>query len=815
MINMLALLHFLGGGAMKLNSTIGLMLSTAVSALLVSPAYGQSIVPGNSSVIDKAQAEGSGEPNSADIVVTAQRRVERVQDVPIAVTVVSGEQVARQRINSLADLTRVSASLQLNQNPGGTGGGGYIRGVGTFARSRSAEPSVGIVVDGVVQGLTNIRNLNDIARLEVLRGPQGTLFGQSVSAGVINIATTDPTYDRISGRVSTELSSNNFGGSEFGRQVGRASLNLPLANNAAVRISGYGSSTRGVIENALNGRLDSSNEYGARARFKTEIGSVTANLIAEYAYQRNGNGGGFAVPWRILDRTGADITNDPTKSRVGLAYAACGLHPAIDNTQNCSDGPSIQEFKTRGFSAQFDLDEGPVRLTSITAYRALNSQTNNDVDQLPTNLETSQQQSGLKTNYKQLTQEFRAVTNPDRPLSVTVGGFYFRSTVTNRQGPSVGLTSTDFQQRALLPISTCFPVPTVAACTIGVSPAARNAESGQDNVNENLSGFGEVRFKSGALTTFAGARVTSAKVVQTGYNNVTGGAQQKSDNRFKDTNLSGRLGIQYQIERDVMVYATYSTGYKGAQVAPIQGAQPATTILPEKPQTYEVGLKTSFFNRSLNFNLDAFHSRVRNYQTSSCAVVNNLVQCVPQNISQVVSKGIEADLFGRINRNWSVNATAIYNDISYPDGFLADNGSSLAGQQLLAAPKFAATFGTDYSVPLNDKLSGFLSADINYSSRIRLATNTNSLDYTFKGHANVGGRVGVRVDKSWTVAAFVDNLFSQNDPGSVSILPAHYPGNATSPNGLPAGTPIGVQVQGVVQTTRSLRQVGLQASLNF
>lgn len=764
---------------------------------------------------EESSASAETDSTAADIVVTAQRRTERVQDVPIAVTVVGGEQITRQRINSLADLTRVSASLQLNQQPGGTGGGGYIRGVGTFGRSRSAEPSVGIVVDGVVQGLTNVKNLNDIARLEVLRGPQGTLFGQSVSAGVVNISTIAPSYDGISGRISTELSSNAFAGSEYGRQVVRGALNLPLASTAAVRVTAYGSNTRGVIENALTGRLDSNREWGVRGRLKAESGPITANLIAEYAYQKAGDGGGFAVPWRILDRTGVDITNDPTKSRVAQAYAVCGLHPAIDNMQNCSDGPSIQEFKTKGFSAQFDLDGGPVTLTSITAYRALDSQTNNDVDQLPTNLESSQQQSGLKTKYTLFTQELRAATDATRPVSLTFGGFYLRSTTTNRQGPSVGLVSRDFQQRGLLPIATCYPVPTVAGCTVAVAPAARNAEAGQDNVNENLSGFGELRYKNGAFTAFAGARLTSAKVVQTGYNNVTGGAQQKSDNRFSDTNLSGRFGIQYQIDRDVMAYATFSTGYKGAQVAPIQGTQPATTILPEKPQTYEVGLKTSMFNRALNFNVDAFYSKVRNYQTSSCAVVNNLVQCVPKNISQVVSKGIEADLFGRITRNWSINATAIYNVIQYPTGFLADDGSSLAGQQLLAAPKFALTFGTDYSVPLNDTLEAFLSADANYASRTRLATNTNSLDYTFKGHGNVGGRIGVRVEKSWSVALFVDNLFSQNDPGSISALPAHYPGNATSGAGLPVGTPFGVQVQGVVQTSRSLRQVGLQASLNF
>lgn len=776
----------------------------AAASLLAhaAPAYSQAQAP--------AEAPAEEEVSTGDIVVTAQRRVERVQDVPVAVTVVSDQQLAQQRINSIADLTKVSASLQLNQNPGGSGGGGYIRGLGTFSRSRSAEPSVGIVVDGVVQGLTNVRNLSDVSRLEVLRGPQGTLFGQSVSAGVINITTPEPSTNGFSGKASVELSSDGFAGSEFGKQTGRLALNVPLSSNVAVRVSGYGANTRGVLENALTGRMDFSHEYGTRGRLKGEFGPLTVNLIGEYSYQENGGGGGFATAWRILDRTGVDITNDPTKSRTAQLYAVCGLKPSIENMENCSDGRSIQQFKTQGYSLQLDFDGGPVQLTSITAYRKLDSVTQNDIDQLPQDLGSSQQQSGLATNYRQFTQELRAATDPTNPVSLTFGGFYYRSTMVNRAGPTFGVVSRDYQQRGLLPIATCWPVATVAACSTFVAPAARNTESGQDTVNENLSGFGEVKFKSDKFTAFAGARLTSAKIVQTGFNGAT-----LSDNRFSDTNLSGRLGVQYEFNRDVMAYATFATGYKSAQVAPIQGALAASVVKPEKPTSYEIGLKTSLLNRALNFNVDAFYSKISGYQTSKCDVVNNLVQCVPANLPEVISKGFEADLFGRITPDWTVNATAMYNKIVYPAGFLADNNTSLAGKQLLAAPRFAATFGTDYAFPLGDVLKGFVSADVSYTSRVRLATTSNSDDYTYKGHSIVGGRIGVRVDKSWSVAVFADNIFGQNDPGSMAAIVSQYPDNATSANGLPAGTPFGVVTQSVLQTSRSLRQVGIQAQLTF
>ncbi len=150
-------------------------------------------------------SQSEGDAVSSEILVTAQRRAESVQDVPIPVTVIGAGQLQAQGIQEIGDLGRTASSLKLAEQPGGSGGGGYIRGIGTFSRSRAAEPSVGIVVDGVVQGLTNVRNLSDIARVEVLRGPQGTLFGQSVSAGVINMTTVAPDPSRFSGRVSADL----------------------------------------------------------------------------------------------------------------------------------------------------------------------------------------------------------------------------------------------------------------------------------------------------------------------------------------------------------------------------------------------------------------------------------------------------------------------------------------------------------------------------------------------------------------------------------------------------------------------------------
>ncbi|HQS96090.1 MAG: hypothetical protein B7X90_02175 [Novosphingobium sp. 17-62-19] len=763
-----------------------------------------------------AQSTGADEgADSGEIIVTAQRRAESVQDVPISVTVVSGTQLDQQRINNISDLARVSSALQLHQTPATTGGGAYIRGIGTYSRGRSAEPSVGFVVDGVVQGLTNTRNLDDIERLEVLRGPQGTLFGQSVSAGVVNITTKAPNYNDFSGKVSVQVSDDGTLGSEYGRQLGRLSLNIPIAGKAGVRVSGYLGETQGVIENAFDGRKDRLREWGVRGRFKTDIGDLSVDAIAEYAYNASDRGGGFPTVWRVIRNTTTsaagvspatvvttDLTNNTTASRSAAIYAACGLTPSIENMENCSDGNSLNKFVTQGYSLQLNYDGGDVSLTSITAYRKLDSDTGSDIDNVMSALGSTEQQSGGITNYTQFTQEFRAATDPNRPVSLTLGGFYLRSTVYARGGSLAGAFGRDYNFRGSNPIATCWPVQTDARCATFTLRAQTN---GQDYTSDNLSGFGEVRYQRDGFTAFAGLRVSSSKTHLDGFQNAL-----TSDLSYSDTHVMWRAGATYDVAQDTMLYGTVATGYKAAQIAPIQNNRPAQVVFPEKPTTYEVGIKTSLFDRKLNLNLAGFYSKIDGYQTTFCVMdaIAFTPTCNPQNIDGITSKGFEFDLFGRLSPNWTINANATYNVVKYPTGYLADDGSSLAGQQLMLAPRFAATIGTDYSVPLGDKLEGFISLDMNYLSKMRLGTGGGSQDYVYKAHAVFGGRIGVRVDKSWSLAVFADNIGSTNDPSNLAGISAQIPDGR-------AGAGAGLLVESVVQSNRSIRQVGIQASLQF
>ena len=199
--------------------TIRIALATTALAAFANPVAAQQTTPAApvAAPQDSAAVDTAADAASGDIVVTAQRRAERVVDVPISITVASQAQLERQQVNTVNDLARIAPSLEIQQAPGqNTGGGGSLRGIGTQTFSAGAVASVGIVVDQVSQGNANISDLFDVGRIEVLKGPQGTLFGLTTSAGVINITTYAPDPSGFSARPRTELSNAGTLGSKFG-----------------------------------------------------------------------------------------------------------------------------------------------------------------------------------------------------------------------------------------------------------------------------------------------------------------------------------------------------------------------------------------------------------------------------------------------------------------------------------------------------------------------------------------------------------------------------------------------------------------------
>lgn len=747
------------------------LLTSAVAVSAV-PAFAQ-----DSTRTSQGPASEAAEEDSAlgDIVVTAQRRAESVQDVPIGISVVSSEQLDRQQVTQLTDLSRTSASLQFG-SVGGSGGGGsgaFIRGIGTASLSRSAEGAVGIVVDGVVQGNTNINNLFDIARVEVLRGPQGTLFGQSVSAGVINISTRAPDPSAVSGKFAIDLSGDGFAGSEFGRQILRGSVNVPINAESAIRFSAYGGQTTGVLRNVFTGQNDKYEEAGFRARYLGRFGEgVTVNITGDYNYSLGQDGQFFTYIQALVPATATALTT-------------CGVTARVGNFEHCSSPSETQRGRSYGVSGQVDVELGRLTLTSITGIRWNRLTVTGDIDRIADSINLGADiRSGVQTDYKQFTQELRLASDPNDPFSFTIGGFYYDADTKLKQNPSLGSTVT-------------LPNGFITATVLN-----QVAES------VNYSGFGEVRFRTEPFTFFAGARVTRSELSLaetrqgiTVSGPIPAGAVLTTDYGFQDTDLSWRIGAQYEPTPDLMLYATVARGYKNGQLSPILVVNNVPilrrVIAPEQPTAFELGLKSTLFDGRLAFNLNGFYQKIKNLQGQTFVTLSDspVPALLPTNISEVVSKGFEVDAFGRIGSNLTVNFSAVYNVARYPSDYTDQANVSLKGQQIAFAPRFSATFSSEYTVPLSGQAEAFISFDARYRSKTRLtdvrlseAISVDQSRWVF------GGRIGARVEDRWSVAVFANNIGASRVPSVFNLLLGN---------------------KAAFYSTQSARQIGLQAQFEF
>lgn len=723
------------------------------------------VAPANAQDKPAQEAEETG---SAEIVVTAQKRVERVQDVPVSMTVATAETLERQQVNTVADLARIAPSLEIQQAPGqSVGGGGQIRGIGTQSFNSGAVGSVGIVVDGVSQGNANISDLFDVARVEVLKGPQGTLFGLTTSAGVINIATTAPDFSKFSFRARTELSAAGTLGSGYGRQLVQGVVNVPLGDTAGIRIAGNANLTQGVNRNLLTGKLDPKRTFGFRGRLLWEPSADLAiNLIADWT-RVNDDG----VDFFVIDRANAAVTAEAL---------ACGVVVGPANRDYCTASVPFTDSTTWGTSLSIDYDAGPVTLTSITSYRDTASRSSLNIFRLDTHSPRILQGPAAEPNDGRLfTQEFRVASPSGSTVEYTAGLFVSRQQTDNPPGP--------FQIRVTTPFGFIFPV---------------NSPGNYVTVkNNSFAVFGQATIHAtDQLRLIAGGRFTD-ETLEVNFRSFNGAVEVNP--RTEINNFSWRLGLQYEFNRQLMAYATASRGYKGPQIAlgdPTNPTAPPPTIVrPEIPTTYEAGLKATFMGGNMALDLNAFYTKLKDYQGQLCiTLAAGGLQCVPTNISGLVSKGLEATIFGRVSDNFTLNAGAIWSRVEYPTGFRGQDGTIIGGEQLVGAPEFKFTLSGEVSQPVTERAQAFLAVDTVYKSDIRFYPSTDARA-TYKGHVTLGGRLGIRdIDNGWTLAVFARNLTNHHEP-VYRLL--NFPDGTT-------GT-------GQILTTQSFRQVGLSLDVRF
>jgi len=756
-----------------------------------------------------------------ELIVTAQKREQRVEDVPLAINVIGAEQLERQQVNNIFDLSRVSPALELTnaagQNPGG---GGSIRGLGTQSFGIGAVGSVGIVVDGVSQGNANITDLFDLGRVEVLKGPQGTLFGLTTSAGVINITTKAPDFTAFSARIRTELSDEGTAGSGYGQQVVQGSVNIPLGEIAGLRLAGNYNDRQGPNRNALDGSLDHHKSYGGRARLLLKpFEDLSINVNADYTKQ-TGDGPDFFTVYKADPGFTAQLAN--CRAAPGAPVTPVTVSSA--NRDYCTSNIITDGSKNYGGSVTVDYTLAPFTITSITAARRTRTAAGNTLDIFrlrnaffvapnlptfpgfnptrpivppqPTDITIVGASNPGPTSL--VTQELRIASPSGAKFEYTAGYFYSNQSTQNFGGGGGGTTVADYPALGAPPIILSPPV-----------PATRSS-----NQNFSNAAFGQATYHlTDQLGLIGGLRYTEEVLKQ----NTISVAGVITNSRVKNTNTSWRVGAQYKFDPTLNAYATYARGYKGAQfAAPICPVSPTNTtgvcppgtpqreVKPEIPTNYEIGAKKVLFNGRAIADINAFYIEMKDFQGQVCITnAANLLTCTVTNFDGVKSRGIEGNLFGRISDNLTVNTGLIWNPAEFPKRdaaggpFKGADGSILSGKQLQLAPIWKFTFSTEYTQEVFNGLEGFVGGDAVYKSKIRYAASTNPL-LSYGSNIVLGLHGGIRSEKDkWQASLFVRNLTNEHIP----VLRQ-------------AGFPFG-QNYGQFLSTGSFRVVGVNLEAGF
>ncbi len=371
-----------------------------------------------------AEAEASSRTGAgSEIIVTATKRAQTLQEAPVSVSVTSGETLERAEIRDLIDLQTVAPSLRVSQLQSSANTTFIIRGFGNGANNAGIEPSVGVFIDGVFRSRSagQIADIANVSRVEVLRGPQSTLFGKNASAGVISVVTREPQFD-FGGSVSATYGN-------FDQMVLKADVTGPISESVAFSVDGTYNKRDGYVDVVnLDEKINERNRYSVRGQLLFENGGpLRLRAIADYSK---------------IDELCCFAGNVVAGPTVPLIFAVGGeIEPEnLFSDRTYLDTLPINEIESYGGSLQADLELGDLTLTSITAYRELRSLSQQDVD-----FSSADVVSELRDQaYDTFTQEVRIASDFDGPLNFLLGGFYFNEKVEQTSGITNGADTRAF-----------------------------------------------------------------------------------------------------------------------------------------------------------------------------------------------------------------------------------------------------------------------------------------------------------------------------------------------------------------------------------
>lgn len=712
---------FISKNALAIAITLASSWSACAQAQTTAPAEAEP-APAHQA---RTAAEGA---TLTDIIVTASRlRSEAVQDTPVAVAVFSSEQLAA--LNT-ADIRGISATVpNLMVTTNGTLPGQAlisIRGFNTLSGDISVEPGIVTYLDGVYQPLTwgNLSDLYDVDRLEVLRGPQGTLLGKNVAAGAILITRSRPTGE-FGGKVKAEYGTANL--VEL-----NGLLNFPIIQDklAGKIFASYRRRDDYVKNLDIPGGDAGGQKYGSirAAILANPTDNLEWYLSADYTRDRTAQGG----PRNLAGPTGIACSQ----------YGYCALDAGRRNVThiNFLDG---NKSTRHSVTSNIDWSLGGVKVTAITGYQRFKLLSNADIDASPVDLLKS---FNVNVRLKGISQEVRLSSEEgggldlDGRLSWLVAGYYNHSTAENFQSLfSLGRNLTAHQR--------------------------------VERETKALFGFAEYEVIDGLSASF-GARRSWDDVDHRFASNTPGLTPppyvKREDRGFANTSFEG--GLRYEIDPDKMVYARYAEGYRGGGFVGLPST-PANSrgFDSETSQSHEIGVKTQWWDRRLLLNVTLFRTKFDDLQRTTTLVgPNNTFIQSTSNAAAATSKGIEFEAVLKPADGFTLRANGGYLDIKYTCfDSLTSTGQvlDLTATPFAYAPKYTGGANVEYRTDIPDGAFPFNSvtfrAAVNYLSKHIASNNVATLAARQPGYELVDGSINFESDAGYNLSFYVRNATKQ------------------------------------------------------
>jgi outer membrane receptor protein involved in Fe transport len=756
-----------------------------------------------------------------EIVVTATKRSSTLQEIPIAVSVTSAAVIEKAEIKDLADLQSVVPSLKVNTLQNSTNTNFSIRGFGNGANNPGIEPSVGVFIDGVYRSrsASQITDLPNLERVEVLRGPQSTLFGKNASAGVISIVTREPTGE-AGGRIS-------FTAGNFNQKVIRLLGEGSLSDNVAFEVSANSNTRDGYFRNLeTNSDINSRDRQAVRGQLVyTPSDETKVRVIADYDQideECCGVINLFQSPLEVFinSRTGAQvIPNDK--------FALSGF----GNTN------PVNDIENAGISVQIDREYSNFSLTSITALRTTDSFSSIDADFSSGDYI----RNDITTELDTFTQEFRLTSNSDGAVDWMVGGYYFDESIDYINdlpygndfrpfidGLTVALGAPEFflagleLALGLPPLQTFFGpngsvredatldneaysffgsvdwhITDQLTATIGLNYTKDEKEVTLQQVNRDaFSGLDLVQIGGGlifqnlvaagvpvpvaaaqaqALSSTAANPLLPFQAVQflPPLQNLPNGVE---DNSTDDDELTYNFRLAWNATDSVSVYGGISTGFKAsswnlsrdarptaANVAALRASGLAVNNLlpgtrfadPEEATVVELGLKARFDKGALNMAI--FDQEIKGFQSNIFGGTGfNLANAGKQS-----TKGVEFDLSYYPNEAWQLTLAGTFLDAVY-DSFTGASGPNgtiidLSGQAVTGVPEVALAASATYNFVLGNNLESYIRADFQYDEDVQSNDNIPA-EFASIGFENLNLSAGLTTENGLSFTLWGRNV---------------------------------------------------------